>query len=79
MRPFVRGLDVLDLSVVRKIRSWVDLNVAVDNLTNKHYYETQNYFESRLHPGDDVAARIHGTPGYAAGVTVGLTFHIHPK
>ncbi len=73
------GLDVLDLSVVRKIRSWVDLNVAVDNLTNKRYYETQNYFESRLNPGDDVVARIHGTPGYPAGVTVGLTFHIHPK
>ena len=73
------GLDVLDLSAVRKIRSWVDLNVAVDNLTNKRYYETQNYFESRLNPGDDVVARIHGTPGYPAGVTVGLTFHIRPK
>jgi outer membrane receptor protein involved in Fe transport len=73
------GLDVLDLSVVRKIRNWVDLNVAVENLTNKRYYETQNYFESRLRSGDDVVARIHGTPGYPAGVTVGLTFHIHSK
>jgi outer membrane receptor protein involved in Fe transport len=73
------GLDVIDLSVVRRIRNWVDLNLAVDNLTNKRYYETQNYFDSRLRPGDDVVARIHGTPGYPAGVTVGLTFHIRPK
>ena len=73
------GLDVIDLSVVRRIRNWLDLNVAFDNLTNKRYYETQNYFESRLHPGDDIVSRIHGTPGYPTGVTIGLTFHIHPK
>jgi hypothetical protein len=73
------GLDVLDLSVVRKIRNWLDFNCSIDNLTNKRYYETQNYFESRLRPGDDVVARIHGTPGYPAGVTVGLTFHILAK
>jgi hypothetical protein len=48
-------------------------------LTNKRYFETQNYFESRLRPGDPIFARIHGTPGYPFGITVGLTFHLLSK
>lgn len=32
------------------------------NPINKRYFETQNYFESRLRPGDDPAERIHATP-----------------
>ena len=72
------GLDVLDLSLTRQVRRWVDFNLSIDNLTNKRYFETQNYFESRLRPGDPVA-RIHGTPGYPIGLTVGLTFRLFSK
>ncbi len=79
--PAIRasGLSVFDLSLSRKLSRGVDLNLAVDNLTNQRYFETQNYFESRLHPGDPVVARIHGTPAYPIGVTVGLTFHLGGK
>lgn len=73
------GLNVLDFSMVKRIRPWLDFNFAIDNLTNKRYYETQNYFESRIRPGDPVIARIHGTPGYPVGWTAGLTFHLFTK
>ncbi|HEV2799587.1 MAG TPA: TonB-dependent receptor [Pyrinomonadaceae bacterium] len=73
------GLDVLDFSMSKRLRRWLDFNLAVDNLTNKRYYETQNYFESRLRPGDPAVARIHGTPGYPFGVTAGLTFRFFGK
>ena len=73
------GLDVLDLSLNKRLRKWVDFNLSIDNATNKRYYETQNYFESRLRPGDPVIARIHATPGYPIGVTAGLTFHLFGK
>jgi len=73
------GLTVLDFSMLRRIRPWVDFNFSIDNLTDKQYYETQNYFESRLRPGDPVVARIHATPGYPFGATVGLTFHFGAK
>ena len=70
------GHTVLDLGLLKRLSPLVDLNLSIDNLTNKSYYETQNYFESRLRPGDPVRARIHGTPGYPIGVTLGLTFHV---
>jgi outer membrane receptor protein involved in Fe transport len=73
------GLDVLDLSVRQRIRRWVDLNLSIDNLTNKRYWETQNYFESSVNPGAAAIARIHATPGFSRGVTAGLTFHLFPK
>jgi len=74
------GLDVLDLSISKRIRHGVDFNFAIDNLNNKRYWETQNYFVSRL-PGEDLegVARVHATPGYPIGVTVGLTFRIGEK
>jgi outer membrane receptor protein involved in Fe transport len=73
------GLDVMDFSMSKRIRSWVDFNLSIDNLTNKRYYETQNYFESRLRPGDPVVTRLHGTPGYPFGMTAGLTFRLFRK
>ncbi len=81
LNPAIRasGLSVFDFSLSRRLSHNADLNLAVDNLTNKRYFETQNYFESRLRPGDPVVARIHGTPGYPIGVTVGLTFHLGGK
>jgi outer membrane receptor protein involved in Fe transport len=73
------GLDVVDLYLSKRLRRFVDINFAVDNLFNKRYYETQNFFESRLRPGDAPAERIHATPGYPAGVTIGLTFRFGEK
>ncbi len=73
------GLDVLDLSLTKRVRRWLDFNLSVDNLTNKRYYETQNYFESRLGPGQPAVSRIHGTPGYPLSVTAGLTFRFFEK
>ncbi len=70
------GHDVVDFSVAKRLRRWVDFNVSIDNLFNKRYFETQNYFESRLRPGDPVISRIHATPGYPFGVTAGLTFRL---
>jgi outer membrane receptor protein involved in Fe transport len=65
--------------MLKKIRPWVDFNFSIDNLTDKNYYETQNYFQSRAHPGDPVIARIHATPGFPVGAYVGLTFHLGAK
>lgn len=73
------GLDVLDFSIAKQIRPWVDFNFSVDNLTDKVFYETQNYLESQARPGDAAIAGIHGTPGYPIGFTIGLTFHLSPK
>jgi outer membrane receptor protein involved in Fe transport len=73
------GLDVLDFSLRKRLRRFVDFNFSIDNLTNKRYFETQNYFESRLKPVDAAIARIHGTPGYPFGVTAGLTFRFFGK
>jgi hypothetical protein len=79
--PAIRaaGHSVVDLSVVRSIHRRVDFSLAVDNLADREYYETQNYFESRIRPGDAATARIHGTPGYPRAFTAGLTFHLAEK
>lgn len=79
--PSIRasGLSVLDFSLVKRVRRWLEFNLAVDNLTDKVYYETQNYFESRLRPADPIIARIHGTPGYPITVTIGVTFRLFAK
>jgi outer membrane receptor protein involved in Fe transport len=76
--PTIRpsGLDVIDMSVTKSVGHGLELNLAVDNLNNKRYYETQNYFESRVSPGAPVVSRIHATPGYPIGVTVGVTFRV---
>ncbi|HEY0173611.1 MAG TPA: TonB-dependent receptor [Pyrinomonadaceae bacterium] len=73
------GLDVVDLNVNKRLRRDLDFNFAVDNLFNKRYYETQNFFESRVRPGEESAARVHATPGFPFGVTVGLTFRFGGK
>jgi hypothetical protein len=73
------GLDVVDLNMRKRLRPWMDLNLAVDNLTNKRYFETQNFFESRVRPGDAAISRIHGTPGYSTTLTIGLTFRFFGK
>jgi TonB-dependent receptor-like protein len=73
------GLDVLDMSVSKQLRHWIEFNFSIDNLTDKRYFETQNYFESRIRPGDPISARIHATPGYPITVTAGVTFRLSKK
>jgi outer membrane receptor protein involved in Fe transport len=68
------GLDVLDFAATKKLGRGFEWNLSVDNLNNKRYYETQNFFDSRVTPTAPVEARIHGTPGYPAGFTTGLTW-----
>jgi outer membrane receptor protein involved in Fe transport len=73
------GLDVVDVSMSKAIRHGVEFNASVDNANDKRYYETQNYLESRAAPDAPVVARIHGTPGYPVGFTVGMTFRFGEK
>lgn len=73
------GLTVVDFSLAKRLRPWVDFNLAIDNLTDRRYFETQNYFASRVRLGDNVIARIHATPGYPRTVTAGLTFRLFGK
>lgn len=79
--PSIRatGLDVMDFSVTRRVRHGVELNFAIDNLNDKRYWETQNYFESQVTPTALPVHRIHATPGAPIGFTVGLTFHAHER
>ncbi len=79
--PSIRatGHTVLDLGVARQLRRGVELNFSIDNLTDRDYYETQNYFESRVSPMAPVIARIHATPGYPLTAVVGLTFRLGGK
>ena len=72
------GNTVLDLWVSRQIRKGVELHFSVDNLTDRAYYETQNYFESQV-VGMPAVRRIHGTPGYPVNASVGVTFRLRGK
>ena len=52
------------------------MNLSLDNLTNRDYYETRSYFESGVTPDAPVVARIHGTPGYPLTAVVGMTIRL---
>jgi outer membrane receptor protein involved in Fe transport len=73
------GNDVVDFAVSKRLKKWVDFNVSIDNLLNKRYYETQNYFESRTCPTCDAISRIHATPAYPFTINFGLTFRFWAK
>mgnify|MGYP001772894477 CR=1 FL=1 len=73
------GHDVVDLSLSKRLSRSLDLNLAIDNLLNKKYFETQNYFESRTSPLADPMMRIHATPGYPITVSIGVTFRFGVK
>jgi outer membrane receptor protein involved in Fe transport len=72
------GNTVFDLAVARRITKGVELNFGVDNLFGREYWETQNFFESRL-PGQSPIERIHATPAYGATVVVGMTLRFAEK
>ncbi len=73
------GHDVVDFYLTKRLKKWVDFNLSIDNLLNKKYFETQNYFESRISPTADVVSRIHATPGYPFTVSTGFTFRFGAK
>ena len=73
------GHTVFDLGVAKKVRRGVEFNFTIDNFTDRSYYETQNYFESRITPSAPVVSRIHGTPGYPLTVAAGVTFRLAGK
>jgi hypothetical protein len=72
------GHTVFDLALARHISKAVELNFGVDNLFGREYWETQNFFESRL-PGQSPTERIHATPAYGATVVVGVTIRFAEK
>jgi hypothetical protein len=72
------GQTVFDFGLSRTIRHGVEFNATLDNALDRAYYETQNYFESRL-AGQDPRFRIHGTPGYPRTFMAGLTFRLFEK
>ncbi|PWU04515.1 MAG: hypothetical protein C5B51_16550 [Terriglobia bacterium] len=73
------GHTVFDLGIVKQVSHRVELNFSADNLTNRAYYETQNYFESRVTPDAPVISRIHGTPGFPLTAVAGITLHFRGK
>ena len=73
------GHTVFDLGLARAIRRGIEFNLSLDNLTNRDYYETQNFFDSRVTPLAPVVGRIHGTPGYPLTAIAGLTFRLRSK
>ena len=73
------GHTVFDLGLAKAIHRGIEFNLSLDNLTNRDYYETQNYFESQVSPLVPALWRIHGTPGYPLTAVAGLTFRLRAK
>ena len=70
---------MFDLGLARQIRRGMEFNLSFDNLTNRDYFETQNYFASRVAPAAPVVQRIHSTPGYPLTAVAGVTFRLRGK
>jgi hypothetical protein len=73
------GLTVFDMGVAKQVNHALELNLSLDNITNRDFYETQNYFESRVTPDAPIVSRIHATPGYPLTVVAGITLHFGSK
>ncbi len=73
------GNDVVDFSVSKKLKSWIDLNFSIDNLLDKRYFETQNFLKSRIAPTAPIISQIHATPGYSRAFNFGLIFRLFAK
>lgn len=73
------GLTAFDMGVAKQVNRRVELNLSVDNVTNRDFYETQNYFASRVTPDAPAVSRIHATPGYPVTVAMGVTLHFGLK
>jgi outer membrane receptor protein involved in Fe transport len=73
------GLTVFDLGLAKQVSHVVELNLSLDNLLSRDYYETQNYFESRVTSDAPIVARIHATPAYPLTAVAGITLHFGAK
>ncbi len=73
------GHTVFDFGMAKQLSRRVELNLSLDNLTSRDYYETQNYFESRVAPDAPIVARIHATPGYPLTAVAGITLRFGGK
>ena len=73
------GQTVFDFSTAKELNHHLELNLSLDNLTNRNFYETQNYFESRVTPDAPVIARIHAMPGYPLTAAAGITMRFGGK
>jgi hypothetical protein len=73
------GSTVFDLSLAKQLSHLIELNLSLDNLLNRDYYETQNSFESRVTPDAPIIARIHGTPAYPLTAVAGITLRFGAK
>jgi hypothetical protein len=73
------GHTVFDMGIAKQVRRGVELNLSLDNLTNRDYWETQNYFASRVTPFAPIAGTIHATPGYPLTIAAGITLRLRGK
>lgn len=73
------GHTVFDMGIAKQVRRGIELNLSLDNVTNRDYYETQNFFESRVTPDVAAISRIHATPGYPLTVVAGITLRFRGK
>jgi len=90
--PTIRasGHDVVDFSVSKRLKKWMDVNFSIDNVLNKTYNETQQYHESRLRTDQSIGfdpeiskdiypSRFHITPGFGTTFNFGVTFRLGAK
>ncbi len=73
------GHVVWDFGMARRLNRRTELNLSLDNLLSRNFYETQNYFESRVTPDAPIIARIHATPGYPLTAAAGITMRFGGK
>ncbi|MEP6903098.1 MAG: TonB-dependent receptor plug domain-containing protein [Actinomycetota bacterium] len=84
------GYDIVDFSLSKHLKKWMDVNFSIDNILNKKYFETQQYHESRLRSDAPVGidpetgrniypSRIHFTPGFGTTFNFGVTFRLFAK
>jgi len=73
------GLTAFDLGMAKQLNHTIEFDLSLDNLLNRDYYETQNYFESRVTPDSPVIARIHATPAYPVTAVAGITLRFRAK
>lgn len=73
------GHTVFDFGMTKQISRRVELNLSLDNLTNRDYFETQNFFKSRVTPDAPIVSRIHVTPGYPLTAITGITMRFGGK
>jgi outer membrane receptor protein involved in Fe transport len=73
------GHTVFDLGLARQIRRGIELNLSLDNLTNRDYYETQNYLESRVTSDGSGRGPDSRYSGYPLTAVVGMTIRLRGK